>query len=124
MINIGIVIGCNNPAYEGKAQVRVPNLHGLPLANNVYNKLNSTFTKYVPDSESKVSAYKHSMKDFSIAMFGDTYNNKVMNDEDIPWYPIIFPFGSNIGPNLYDLVYVLDDSYVIGWCNQSFMPYN
>ena len=123
-INIGIVIGCNNPAYEGKAQVRIPALHGLPLAGSIFTNLNNKFSKYIPTSSNALGIYKHSMENYNVNKFGTKGNTKVMNDEDIPWYPIISPYGSNVGPNLYDLVYVLDDSYVVGWTNQSFMPYN
>ena len=117
-INIGIVIGCNNPAYEGMAQVRVPAIHGLPLADAVFNRLNNLYSKHIPNPLTA-----HSIKGYNKAELGKEGNNKVVPDSDVPWYPVIYPFGSNVGPNLYDLVYVLDNSYVVGWTNQSFMSY-
>jgi hypothetical protein len=122
-INVGYVIECDNPAYEGKAKVRIPALHGTPLIGSTFTNINNIYSKYIPASASTSNgAHKLSMQDYNINRFGKDDNIKVVTDENVPWYPIIYSFGSNIGPSLFDVVYVLDNSYIIGWANNTFMP--
>ena len=40
-INVGYVIECDNPAYEGKAKVRIPALHGTPLIGSTFTNINN-----------------------------------------------------------------------------------
>lgn len=124
-INMGIVIGANNPAYEGCAKVRVPALHGLPLTESKYNEIIDKYSSFLKYSASNIvldGENPHEIHDYNISNFGKSNNGKVKSDDEIPWYPICYPFGHNVGPNLWDLVYVIDDSYVLGWANRCFIP--
>lgn len=128
-INIGIVIGTNNPAYKDCAKVRIPAIHGIPLSNTQFNKimtdyaeyLNSSYVKINGQNSSDVNNYKSENFNFKNPT-ANYKNSKIVNDNDIPWYPICYPFGNNIGPKLFDIVYVIDNSYVIGWTSQTFCP--
>lgn len=124
-VNVGIVIGCNNPAYENCAKVRIPALHGLPLTNSVYTELTTKFKDFISYRTNNIVTdgnNSHDVTQYSITEFNRSDNSKVKSDDEIPWYPIIFPFGHNVGPNLWDIVYVIDDSYVLGWADKYFIP--
>lgn len=118
---IGIVIECGNPAFEGCAKVRIPELHGLPLTSELYNQMREKFKDYAK-ANTKNGSNTHSMYEYSIESFGKSNNTKVVPDYSVPWYPICFPFGSNVGPNQFDIVYVLDNAYIIGWSGEVYCP--
>ncbi len=129
-VNIGIVIEVGNPAYEDCAKVRVPALHGLPLPEKVFGDTRNRFVSVTGATNLSVNGskasevYKYNLQEFGKSNSSNTANNKVIDDKELPWYPICYPIGSNLGPNQFDIVYVLDNSYIIGWTNKSFNPYN
>lgn len=123
-VNIGIVIGCDNVAYMNCAKVRIPSIHGIPLTESIYDKMLKDFSGYINENSSSIGNHKRTtnITKYKLNQINSTDNSKVVSDDDIPWYPICFPFGSTKGPRLFDLVYVLDESYVIGWTGRVFTP--
>ena len=80
---IGIVIGTMNPRYPCKAQVRIPAIHGMPKSNNYYKRVkNSNIAEAIAKAEMLNIDYLTSS------------NRYVTCDDDIPWYPICYGFGS------------------------------
>jgi hypothetical protein len=123
-VRIGIVIGADNPAYEGYAQVRIPAIHGIPLTKTPYHKMEDKYNKYVGKTITASGSNQSILEEFALKNLDNAENTKVVSDEGVPWYPIIYPFGSNMGPHINDLVYVLDESYVVGWANRPYDPYD
>ena len=122
-ISIGIVIGCDNPSHLNCAKVRVPAIHGMPLTNSIYNGMLNTFSGFISESNNSTNRNNSTnITNYKMSKLSNKNNGKVVSDDDIPWYPLCFPFGSTKGPRLFDLVYVLDESYVIGWTGRVFTP--
>lgn len=115
---VGIVIGVMNPKYPCKAQVRIPAIHGMPKSSSYYNRVkNSNISKAIAKA-----------KMLNIDYLGDKSNRYITVDNDIPWYPICYSFGSKIGPQLGDVVWMQciadnnEDFVVMGSTGNIYVP--
>lgn len=115
---VGIVIGTMNPRYPCKAQVRIPAIHGMPKSDKYYKRVkNSNIAEAIAKA-----------KMLNINLLGDTSNQYIIIDDEIPWYPICFGFGSKIGPQLGDLVWMQsigdgnEDFVVMGSTGNIYVP--
>lgn len=94
---VGIVIDVNDPAGYNRIRVRIPALHGS-ITDEVYANDNS--------GRSEIS--------------NSAYINRSI-DSSIPWAQVAFPFGSDVPPELNQVVVVGfingDQNYpvVLGW---------
>lgn len=102
---VGFVVSINNSSYLHFAQVRVPALHGVPLADEELTANDTLSTDF------KKSCNYHI----------EQSNGNLIVDAELPWYPICYPFGNNIGPSVGDIVFVLLESLdstngiILGW---------
>ena len=64
----------------------------------------------------------------NINLLEDTSNQYIIIDDEIPWYPICFGFGSKIGPQLGDLVWMQsigdgnEDFVIMGSTGNIYVP--
>ena len=105
IIYLGFVVNVNYAGRLHFAQVRIPAVHGIPLSN--HTNLNTT----------KSTAEFQKTCNYNV----EKSNGNLTIDAELPWYPLCYPFGNNIGPSVGDIVFVLleaEDSalgIVIGW---------
>lgn len=112
IIQTGIVVNVDYGGHPDLVQVRVPSIHGMPL--NYTGNLNNPFNE-------RLKQYCSYLMDISNSMF--------TIDNDLPWYPICYPFGSKLGPVQGDIVYLIFENtnslngLIIGWTGNQ-IPYN
>lgn len=116
IIHMGFIVELDLAGHQHYARVRIPALHGIPLQKD--EAVQSGSSKEIIDKLILYSSY-----DTSIT------NSILTIDEDLPWYPICYPFGSNTPPNVGDIVYIIMENtetfsgIIIGWTGRR-MVYN
>jgi len=106
IIQIGIVINVDPGGHPNMAQVRVPNIHGLPISRT--------------DSIIGNNPYKQRLFEYC-SYTKDESNSQFTIDNDLPWWPICYSFGSKIGPAVGDIVYIILEGtsglngLIVGW---------
>jgi hypothetical protein len=116
IIHTGFVVELDLAAHQHQARVRIPALHGIPIQKE--DAIKNSENAIITDKLITLSSYDIS-----------TTNNILTIDEDLPWYPICYPFGTNTPPNVADIVYVIMENtetfsgIVIGWTGRR-MVYN
>lgn len=116
---IGIVIGVDHINYPCKAQVRIPVIHGVPKS--------ASYCDNIKNNNISEAVKKANLLNIEYL----TESNKYITvDDDIPWYPICYPFGSKVGPSLGDLVWLQvvgesnTDLVILGWTGNIYIPEN
>lgn len=109
IVQTGIIINLDYAGHPNMAQIRIPTIHGLP-SSYIGNIGVSEFNNPYRDRINKYCSYT---KDESNSLF--------TIDEDLPWFPICYPFGSKMGPSTGDIVYIVLENtqglngLIIGW---------
>ena len=105
IIYLGFVVNVCAAGRLHFAQVRIPAIHGIPLSNDSNLATNKQIAEFQQNCNFNV----------------EKSNGNLTIDAELPWYPLCYAFGTNIGPSVGDVVFVALESedsalgIVLGW---------